>query len=314
MEVFELPVDDMDDVDLKVVNFVDVSLSAWYTKYLVSAFKLGILPLPGQDGGRLEPDTYMTRASAASLIHNAMKADLLLDRQPPEEEEEEEEEREEEEVTGDMMDVVFPFEHSGKFVMKKPFSYRFVVDGDEQAWIDASLQSGQPGTLICRLYKMEETGFSDEYYLGVQEGSRCLIRATLGSGTYQLQLQPSEKDVTYTVSALRGQGDGNDGFSEAVSLPLDQLIPGTLAAGDLTDWYSFSISAEQSLMVEAQNAVEVTCLVYASADVDLASFEGPQCNQSFSYTPGTYYIAVGRTAPVGASQTYSVYLKDVGSQ
>ena len=50
-------------------------------------------------------------------------------------------------------------------------------------------------------------------------------------------------------------------------------------------------------------------IIYAMSDVDLASFSGPQCNQGYSFPPGTYYIAVGRKAPLTAQQSYTIELE-----
>ena len=174
--------------------------------------------------------------------------------------------------------------------------------------IVASLQTGQPGQIVCRLYLLDASGFSDEYFLGYQEGNKCYLDATLNPGTYQLQLQPTVKDTTFTVDAKEGVGDGNNGFRNARAIDANVTRTDVLGASDLEDWYTFSLISEQRINVIVTNPTELRCIVYAMSDVDLASFSGPQCNQSYLYPPGTYYIAIGRKAPLNAQQTYTIKL------
>ena len=55
-EVFGLTVDEISESDREIVQFVDISVAAWYTKYLVNAYEVGILPIAGQDPSRFYPD------------------------------------------------------------------------------------------------------------------------------------------------------------------------------------------------------------------------------------------------------------------
>jgi hypothetical protein len=45
------------------------------------------------------------------------------------------------------------------------------------------------------------------------------------------------------------------------------------------------------------------------SDVNLESFTGPQCNQTYAYPPGTYYVSVGRKAPRGSAQSFTIELE-----
>ena len=79
---------------------------------------------------------------------------------------------------------------------------------------------------------------------------------------------------------------------------------------DLHDWYSFVVSSEENMTVEITNASELDCIVYAMSDVDLFGFTGPECNQSYSYPPGTYYVSVSRRVSSRLiRKTYTIQLR-----
>lgn len=302
--VIGIPVEDITDEQRDVVKFVDVSTAAWYTKYLFSAFTDGILPIPGMQGDRFEPDRALSRGEAAAFMYNALNVIIEKDR-----EEEPEEKPEDEAEEGDVIYVEFPFETSGKFNMKKPKAYRFDINSPVLASSIAQLQAGQPGAINCQLYLLGEEGFSDEYFLGFQKGMTCSLLNALSPGSYQLQLQPTEADTTFSVSSLEGTGDGNDGFGESVGLMMDVNTNGTIEEDDFEDWYSFSLQGEQNLTVEFASNADMRCIVYAMSDVDWYGFEGPDCNKVYNYPPGTYYVAVGRAMASTDEQAYSVRLR-----
>jgi hypothetical protein len=325
MTVFDIPLEIITDDNREIVNFADVSLSAWYTQYLLTAYNTQILPIPGQTGARFMPDMPLSRGESAAYIFNALHADLMAVReqtqrssvsstsstsyssQTAEQNSSAASEDEDEGITG-VMNESLPFDRSGKFSAAQPVSYAFNVATAKTVDIVASLQSGQPGQITCRLYLLDESGFSDEYFLGYQEGDKCYISATLNPGNYQVQLQPSQKDTTFSVDVSIGVTDGNDGFRNARPIAANAEREDVLGASDLEDWYTFSITSEQRMTVEVANPMELRCIVYAMSDVDLASFSGPQCNQGYLYPPGTYYIAIGRKAPLDALQTYTIKL------
>ena len=331
--VFKLPLDEVTNDNREIVNFVDVSLSAWYTQYLLTAYTRGVLPIPGQQGSSFYPDRDLTRAEAAAMIHNALNADLSERRQqtstPSRSVASQPTSRfssvavqqgttdntgsgdddEGDDGASGVLETSFPFDRDGKFSAKVPLSYKFEIPSKRTVSIVASLQSGQPGEITCRLYLLGESGFSDEYFLGYQEGASCYLTSTVNPGTYQLQLQPTQKDTTFTVAAKSATGDGNDGFADARSLTINEEHENVIGSGDFEDWFTFSLQSEQKLMVRTSNPTEIRCIVYAMKDVDLESFTGPQCNQTYTYPSGTYYIAIGRKAPKIAQQSYMIELE-----
>jgi len=326
-QLFNISVENISDANRDIIKFVDVSTSAWYTQYLITAYVTGILPIPGQDPSRFSPDAQLSRGEAAAYIYNALGAELNQDRKENEysssseassieassvsstaSQEAESSSEESNDTQAASMDVTFPFEHDGRFTQKQTQSYFFDISTDQTVSIATKLQSGQSGEVVCRLYLQDESGFSDEYYLGYQEGTSCFIQAALSAGQYQLQVFPTVKDTTYSIEAVLKNGDGNDGFSDALTLSVNGKRDAVLSAIDLQDWYTFTVGSQQKMTVNLSNAPELRCIVYAMNDVDLASFTGPQCNQSYTFTPGTYYIAVGRKAPKGAQQSYSITL------
>ncbi len=329
MQVFSIPVSEVTDADRDLVKFVDVSTAAWYTKYLVTAFVKGVLPIPGQEGSRFYPDNVLTRGEAAAYIHNALYVELNEMRSQYEDDDEEsssssssstdESSSQDEDDEGssssatssnsDTINTSFPFEHDGGFSYKQSKSYYFDIDTVQTVDIVAKLQSGQPGKITCRLYLQDESGFSEKYYLGYEEDRQCFIKANLDIGRYQLQVFPSEVHTTFTVEGKSGSGDSNDGFNEAKILTVNAPNEGVLTAVDLEDWYTFSVGSDQVMTVNISNPTELRCIVYAMNDVDLSSFSGPQCNQSYTFPSGTYYVSIGRKAPKGAQQSYTIRLE-----
>ena len=191
---------------------------------------------------------------------------------------------------------------------KKSFSYTFSVEADAVALTTVKLTGGA-GSVSCRLYLIAESGFSSEYYLGYQEGSTCTLLTSLKPGNYQLQMQPTVADAAFTVDMNTSTGDGNDGFKEA-----KRLLPGipkivTLGGTNYADYYSFSVPKDAMMKIELTNVAPMKCIVYPLADVDLASFTGPECNQTYLYPKGNYIVAVTRSAAKGAKQTYTITLR-----
>ena len=318
--VFGVPIIEFTEEDRKVLKFVDVSVSAWYTKYLSSAFKLGILPVAGQDGPRFYPDWPLLRGEAAAYIANVLAArdrgfaNVLsqLEEQTPREPPptlpvlSSSSSPPAEPLSLTTFDEVFPFSKSAVFASRVSHTYRFTITGPVVADIEAELQV--TGETTCRLYRLGEDGFSMEYYLGYQEGSRCFILVALDPGSYQLQLQGSAMNASYTIAVREGRGDGNDGFREAKIL---SSIPRTetLISNDYADWYFFKNLSERKALVELSTENGLGCLIYPMEDVDLYGFIGPECNKDYTYPPGTYYIGVNRVAPRAAKQTYTIRLK-----
>jgi len=316
-QVVGIPVEEIGEEARQVVKFVDVSISAWYTKYLYASYVKGILPIAGQDASRFYPDWPLLRGEAAAMVFNALHADLVEQRQGSSSSRSSSRSSAGASIqpiasssaSSDAMnfDVPFPFESAGKFSARKSVTYRFALDHAAVVSTVARLQSGQPGSISCRLYLMAESGFSFEYFMGFQEESSCTLKTALKPGSYQLQLQPTSADTTFSVKVTTTTtGDGSDGFAEAQTLPMNLARTGTLAPGDFQDWYKFTVTAAQSLQVSVTDSTQLTCLIYPMEDVDLYGFSGPSCNQHYEYQPGTYVVSVGRMFPSDARQTYTI--------
>ncbi|MFH0851940.1 MAG: S-layer homology domain-containing protein [Candidatus Peregrinibacteria bacterium] len=314
-QVIGIPVGNIGEDARQVVKFVDVSISAWYTKYLYAAYVKGILPVAGQDVSRFYPDWPLLRGEAAAMIFNALNADLVERRQGSSVSSVLSTQGNSSTVVRSSssssdaasFDVPFPFESAGKFTVRKSVTYRFTLDHAAVVSTVARLQAGQPGGISCRLYRMAESGFSFEYFMGFQEGSTCTLKTALKPGSYQLQLAPTSADTTFSVrTETTTTGDGSDGFGEAQTLPMNLARTGTLAPGDYQDWFKFTVSAAQTLQISVTDSTQLTCLIYSMEDVDLYGFSGPACGQRYEYQPGSYVIAVGRMSPSDARQTYTI--------
>jgi hypothetical protein len=211
-----------------------------------------------------------------------------------------------------IFNLPFPFDHDGIFDRKKPNLYLFELTKDVVAQIKVSVRAGYKGEITCRLYNLGDQGFSLEYYLGHEESGVCYITAALSPGSYQLQLQPDEKNVRYSVKATNGTGDGNDGFRQATLVTRDG-VPKTasLLSNDYGDFFRFTVPKETEMMFSMSTSTSdaVSCIVYPLADVDLYGFSGPQCNVSYSYPEGTYMVGVYRTKSKASRQTYTIQLK-----
>ncbi|MBU0766435.1 S-layer homology domain-containing protein [Patescibacteria group bacterium] len=316
-EVFGINIAEIAEADRDIIKFVDVSTSAWYSKYLYAAFSRGILPIEGQIGARFYPNWPLMRDESAAYIFNALHVQLDEERQGIEDAQESDgtdttlsdDASQAEEARQNSLDVEFPFSTSGKFNGKKMFTYRFEILRAQTASIEASLQSGQTGKISCRLYRLEDSGFSLEYYLGYQEGTKCYITAAVTPGSYQLEMQPTIADSTFAVTTEEILGDGNDGFSEADVLMVGLTKTSVLEPNDLQDWYRFIVGVERNMTLDFANSVELTCIIYSMGDVDLYGFSGPQCGHSYVYPSGTYYVAIGRKMQKSATKTYTVQLR-----
>ena len=203
----------------------------------------------------------------------------------------------------------FPFNDVKRFAAKKPFSYRFTLTSPTVVDVTSGLNAGESGMLSCTLFKLEKDGLSTEYYIGFKEGTSCYLRTALTAGDYQLQLQPTVPDVYFSVSAKAGQGDGNDGLSQAERLQAGQVRVEVLDSNDLEDWFTFTVTTEQTMTLALTSSQQLRCLVYPGPDVDIFGFDSPVCGAAYLYPVGTYHVSVGHALPRAARQTYSIELK-----
>ena len=328
-----IDVPELTSINREVLKFVDISTSAWYTKYLSAAFTKGVLPIAGQSGPRFYPDWPLSRGEAAAYIVNALDIKFT---------------QEKEELqkglassaggasstaegfpaTGGgassaagssasvtlrpeatQTNVNFPFDVTGTFEEKASQAYRFMLSKTTTLDATAAIKAGQGGKISCRLYKLTKDGFSEEYYLGFQESQSCYLLTTLTAGDYQLQLEPTTPNTSFTLAVKAGLGDGNDGFSEARNLTRGNLKTEILSPNDYEDWFKFTLSRDTELTFKVVSSFKVRCLIYPGSDVDVFGFAGPQCGETYLYPAGSYIVGIGHAVPRAARQTYTIQLK-----
>ncbi|MDD5055342.1 MAG: S-layer homology domain-containing protein [Candidatus Peribacteraceae bacterium] len=303
--VFGLPVTDVSSLDRDLIKFVDVSVAAWYTKYLSAAYQLKILPIAGQEGARFYPDKELTRGEAAAYIYNAQKSTGKLPGQSSSASSTasstpaltSSSSSSSSVSTSTEKNVAFPFSETSKFSAKKPVSYLFSLSAAKTVLtVNTTIVGFYPSDVTCRLYLIGEDGFSSEYYLGVQGPNSCMITAAVPAGSYQLQLQPVVGDVAYNVDVKTTAGDGNDGFLEAIILKKGRAMTDMLVANDLYDWFRFVPAGTTPQTVSLTASDKLTCIIYTPPSVDQYGFSGPECGTPYSYQPGaTYMIGISRS-------------------
>ncbi len=303
--LFGLSAPDITADDKAIIKFVDVSTSAWYSKYLSAAYVNGILPITGFGGTRFYPEQELLRSEAAAYIFNAQNA---KDRPQSSSSSSSSSAASTTTLTASsssssapkeiMKSVVFPFTDSDTFIGARPAAYLFTLSAKTNVKAQVTVSGYYPSEVTCRLYRLEADDFSNEYYLGYQEKAKCTVQATLKPGKYQLQLQPTTGGVPYTVTTTTFTGDSNDGFVNAILLNPAQPRTSTLDADDLLDWYTFSLSTSKSATIELTSAESIGCVIYTPASVDQFGFTGPECGKPYLFNANDmddpYYIGISR--------------------
>lgn len=310
------------DSTTKALAYTDVSASAWYMQYLSAAFKLNILPVPGVSSKTFGPDGELTRAEAAAFIYNAISpAPLPLSSTVSSSAATQRSSASSvattrsssslvTQETGTITQVDFPFNDDGTFTKKLARSYRFTMKQTTTMQIQTLVSGGStPDDVTCRLFKLDGDSFSLEYYIGFQDEDSCTLLSTLGAGSYQLDIQPRIAGLPFTVSAKAVKGDGNDGFTQAKLLTLNNPVSAVIDTNEYGDYYTFTLTSPASLMVELTNAENLQCVVYPMANVDIFGFASPDCNEQYDFPAGTYYIGVMQKNGHAAKQNYSVRFK-----
>lgn len=315
MNMFSIPVSEITTDNRGVIKFVDVSLSAWYTKYLYAAFTNGILPIAGQIGPRFYPDAPLLRGEAAAYIDNALP---LLSQQgepgesslgddapsssaPPKQ-------ASSAALTAIIKNKTFPFTDSDTFTERLPVSIRFSLK--ETTTVDMRLIiSDVAGTVTCRLFKLKNDGLSAEYYFGTQKNETCWMRVALAAGDYQFDMQPSAPNVGYDLTAKAGKSDGNDGFIEAKILQKGVPRSAVMLVDGYADWYRFVFTSPTRAKLQVSSAEKLKTIIYPMDDVDLYGFSGPVNNVTYDYPAGTYYVGIMRGDPLLGKVSYTVELK-----
>lgn len=305
--LFGIPAPDVSSADQDIIKFADISVSAWYTKYISAAYKNAILPIYGFGGSRFYPDREMTRAESAAFVFNAERiieqkktsspvTPTTVDTATPED--------------SSVKQVQFPFNDSGQFTKGKPVAYEFTLrEPKTVVSVNTATVGKLPTPLTCRLYLLTDDGFSDEYYLGLQDETSCRILSAVRPGKYQLQLQATGADTPYTVDAKSASTDGNDGFMDALTITLGSAQTADLGIGDLYDWYTFSVPAERKGTVFVSSSERLACVIYTPSSVDQFGFAGPECGVEYNFASGTYTVGIGRkaTSNFGKAIEYSVH-------
>ncbi len=316
MKVFEFSVPAMTEESKRSIAFVDVSTSAWYAAPVSYAFQLGLLPINGSSSAYFYPNAEVSRGEASQLIWNAIQA---KNRQAPVMDVQQESSASSvaqavSSISSSQSsiasvvskNVTFPFADRSTFTNKTPSTYIFDIASSTKFMADVRLIESVSGTVSCRLYLLGSDGFSEEYYLGVQSGQRCLIVSTLRPGHYQLQLQPSIANASFMLDTSIPKGDTNDGFIEAIRLKPTTPKTATLESGDMFDWYTFTMTSTTSGTLSVISADPLRCIIYTPSSVDQFGFEGPQCNKQYQYEVGVQYtVGIGRKDGSEFAQKYS---------
>ncbi len=293
--VLGLDAPNLTEADKDIIKFVDVSTAAWYSRYLSAGYQNGMLPIHGQDGTRFYPEKEMTRAEAAAYIVGGMQA-LAAQKNKSSSSSVAASSSSSAPSAFIIKNVVFPFSEEGQFTQKKPIAYMFELkDAKTVMTINAGITGFYSSDVSCRLYLLDEEGFSSEYYLGLEGKQSCTMTVAVGKGKYQLQIQPSVADTFYSVAAFKQTStDGNDGFIEAVTLTREKPKTATLESNEFADWYTFTVDKNQKVKVELSGDEPLTCTIYTPKSFDQFGFAGPQCGEEYEYTEGTYTVGVAR--------------------
>lgn len=316
------------DATNMALAYSDVNSSAWYMQYLSAAFKLHILPMPGAATSLFHPESPLSRAEAAAYIYNALFTDapLTVDMSSASSVASSQEQSSavamesssthtrssksaassEADVSVTQVDV--PFNDDGTMVQKQSRSYRFALKQTTVMSIKVTVTGGStPGDVSCRLYKLDAANsFSLEYYLGYEDKDSCTLIVALSAGSYQFDVLPHSVSLPFIVDATQMKGDGNDGFVQAKMLIINTPASTALDTNDFADFYKFTLTQQTTMTVELTNASNLRCVVYPMEDVDIYGFAGPECNQSYDFPPGTYYVGVLQKDGHNNKQNYSV--------
>lgn len=299
-------------------SYRDVSLSAWYTPYMASAFAHKILPVDGQTGDVFMPEAALTRGEAAAYIFNGLgltvsgtssSEDTTTSDAPSSDASSSVRTRSAASSVSSVgpviLDVDFPFADDGMFHMKDAKIYKFTLKSPVVGSFKVSVLPDN--TVQCRLYKLDAgTSFALEYYVGQMVDNNCWMRTSLAAGDYQLQVIPNTKNDNFTLATKIVTGDGNDGFNQATNMLKGLPKNSSLDVGDYADFYTFTLVSQQHLTVSVSDNDNTSCLIYPMENVDIFGFSGPTCNQAYDFPPGTYVVSVTRRDQVQSKISFSV--------
>jgi hypothetical protein len=303
-----------------VEDFTDIEAGLWYTTFVSSSYRNGLLPVAGyQTSGKFYPTNALLRGEAAAYIWRAMN--ITGDFEPSYGSSASSESassvssrptasssRSAVSTGGTQtLQVDFPFTDEGDVNGVDNFVYAFPLTSSADVDIEVKLGTGKELGVSCRLYLLGADSISDQYYLGYESESTCRIKASVPAGKFQLEVRPEDGDATYEVFTKLVKGDGNDGFDEAKVLLPSKPTAGQLPVSDIADWYKLVVGIKGMHTVQLFGD-DVGCSIYPTADVDLVGFSSPVCGEEFEYAKGTYMVRIQRHDGVDASLTYTVQL------
>ena len=287
------------------IDFKNVNVKSWYAKYLFRAMEFELVPAELMENNDLRPDGAVTRAEAAEMIHRALK--ISLDARV----------RTDAGSSSSTASVTptgatlipFPIHETGKTGERGSTAFAFDLDSGGTILAEANNITSESTGIDCFLYLLGESGFSNEFFVGYKEGGLCSIRAALRAGRYQVEVRTRSEGADYSLDVITSEGDGNDGFIEAVALSPTSPKNGSLSPQDFEDWYRFRVDSKATHRLMLSSGSDLSCSVYPAEDVDLFGFEGPSCGESYEFAPGTYYVSVKKKTEAAGTQGYSVELR-----
>ncbi len=320
LATMEFPIGDYTEADRMAINYPDISLSAWYTKFIAAAFRQGILPVAGQSPNAFGPEAPLSRAEAAAYIDSALRvhdtssssSEISVSSESSTEEQSSSVSTRSSRSSQSSSDVSikqvsFPMTADGAWGSKDAL-YHFTVSARTVGEITVTAPN-QGRTVTCTLYKLGQDSLPSEYYVGSVDDNRCFLRVSMVSGEYQLQLHGT-KGGFFSVASRTVQGDGNDSYTEAKTLVGNTMRLGALEVDDNADFYTFKVNTEAMYYIEMSNSTHVRCEIVPLDDVDIYGFATPLCDQSFLFPKGTYVVVIDRNpADAWNKQDYGVILK-----
>lgn len=318
LTVMGFPIGDFTSQDSAAIGYPDVSLDAWYTKFLAAAFRNGILPVAGQNPNAFGPEAPLTRGEAAAYIDSALR--VRMNEQQASSMSSMQEEQSSAAVSqssassssqGDsVMNVSFPLAQQTALSAKGVALYHFSISQKTVDAVTVTLYQPDPKA-SCTLYKLGDNSLPSEYYVGSVDTLRCFLRVSLSPGDYQFEVHGTASQYV-SIATLAVTGDGDDSDSEAKTLVKNSMRIGQLEVDDSADYYTFKVTQDQTpLYIDTSNSSQIRCTIVPMNDVNIDGFTNPDCNMSYAFPTGTYIVVIDRKpGQAWARQDYGVILKD----
>lgn len=307
---------------LLLKTYTDVPADRWDAVYISLLLERDVLPLPGQETSTaFHSEWALTRGDAALMIWGTMQSLQRFPASSSSSAASSEMSSSSSAMSSSaptasssssstatnpaspsVVNVAVPFTQEGTATKRTSAVYRFKLDAAQTLAITVKKGKTALETPSCRLFRLRADGISNEYYFGTMSAGSCLLRVALAAGDYQLEIS-TRSETTFSVSGAESKSDGNDGFREAKSLRYGAtVVRGSLIESDLGEYYTFTVSDSKSMVVELISDDALECMIFPGDDVELASFQGPICNQPFDFPKGTYTVWIGHD-PVGLTRS-----------